>query len=149
VIDAESASAFVRTYFTVPVLTVAVVVAGAVLVKRLSARRRRRAWRPGPQPTATAWAQAAVPARGGSSPSVCAEHGHDLVVQHDSKTGLPATVRCATPGCRSTWDAVPDSPPAVRSAQGGQRPATEAGSGRSSSRPGATAPSRGRDTGRS
>jgi hypothetical protein len=98
--DAETAAAYLLTHFTVPLLAVVGVIVGVVVVRRVSARRLARvgpgasAVRPAaPRPdTRTRVAPATSPA--------CDERGHDLVVEHDRRTGLPATIRCARPDCR-------------------------------------------------
>lgn len=112
--DLESASALVRTFYTVPLL-VTVVVVGAVLVRRALARRRRAALsvQARPEPTDRAqWAPRSQPpdaTRPHGTPgaaSACARRGHDLVVDHDPRTGVPLRVRCAA--CDASWNAVAD-----------------------------------------
>lgn len=139
--DLESASALVRTLYTVPLLVVTVVVVGAVLVRRRPARRRHA---PSPPPTGfqpadlTPWAGHQPPSPTGppgpradrSGPpgqaTPCAERGHDLTVDHDPRTGQPATIRCVAPSCGASWDAVPDpaAPRADRSDPPDRAPGT-------------------------
>jgi hypothetical protein len=111
--DLESASALVRTFYTVPLL-VTVVVVGAVLVRRRLARRRRAALsvQARPEPTDRAqWAprtqaDAVGPHGRPGASSACARRGHDLVVDHHPRTGVPLRVRCADPACGASWDPV-------------------------------------------